>query len=98
MRGRPRKAQINDIVDLNDGGHGVIVAYRNTVKSNRYAVVDSDWKGGRRGFLRWLEPSEFVPTGRQSVVAGRIYRKNLAEVDRGCGSHCCVHVMGVDDD
>jgi hypothetical protein len=95
-RGRPRKARVNDIVEFNDGGHGVIVAYRNTVKSNRYAVIDSDWKGGRRGFLRWLEPSEFVSTGRQSVIAGRIYRANQREPDRGCESHCCVHVAGFD--
>jgi len=95
--GRNRKATINSIVEMPGRGYYTIVAYRDTVKSNRYGGIQCEKNGRRpRGALVWLDSADFIPLGTHAYRAGRIYRKNQREPERGCECQCCEHVNGLE--
>lgn len=96
--GRPRKADLDVVVMLDEQPHGVVVAYDDS-RSNPYGVVRTDSIGrSPRGPVIWLDATDFVPTGRISRTPGRVYRKNirhfLSDEHRGCSCQCCAHLQG----
>lgn len=99
--GRHRKIEVNAVVQRADGSHWTVVLYNHESTSNRYGCIETDSLGRwPRGWLRMLDSSELTPTGRKSVMPGRIYRANLREgtpEERGCGCQCCKHVAGYDE-
>lgn len=98
MRGRPRKAQINEVVKLPGFRYGTIVDYRSDVASWRYLIVESDGLGKNpRGAAVWYDSTEFETLGRKSKRPGIKYRQNKRAgtvEERGCACQCCPHVAG----
>lgn len=95
VMGRPRKAPVNSVVVLPTPKYGVVVDYRTDVKWGRYLVVESDALGRNpKGAAVWLDSTEFEPVGRVSRKPGRIYRKNISPLERGCACQCCEHSDG----
>ncbi len=105
VRGRPRKAQINDVVSFvssDEWGirYGVVVEYRDNVKWNRYHVIRTDPQGARPyGQAIWLDSVVILATGRTAKRPGVVFRHNQRlggnEV-RGCSCNCCHHVAGIE--
>lgn len=101
-KGRPRKAQINDVVVFDKVMFGVVVEYRDTHKWDRYHVIRTD-KIGRNpyGDAIWLDSTEITATGKTGKRPGIVYRGNDrlgGDQIRGCRCNCCVHVRGVEDE
>ncbi len=106
-KGRPRKAQINDVIVFQarrSSGveYGVVIEYRDEHKWDRYHVIRTDPIGRNPyGKAIWLDSTEIGATGRQSIRPGVVYRGNArlgGDEVRGCSSNCCVHVRGVEDE
>jgi len=97
IKGRPRKAQINDVITWNDT-YGVVIEYRDEHKWDRYHVIRTD-PLGRNPYGRaiWLDSTEFKATGKTSRRPGIVYRHNQrlgGDEVRGCACNCCEHVRG----
>ena len=94
---RPRKADLNAIVRINEPSYGVVVGYRDDVTSNRYAVIRTDALGrDPRGPVVWLDSPAFEVTGKISRAPGRIFRKNEKlgpPEQRGCSCNFCLHYL-----
>ncbi len=97
-RGRPRKAQIDDVVSftLKVPQFGVVVEYRATTSWNRFHVIRTDPRGARpHGQAIWLDSGVIVATGKKSKKPGIVYRNNerkqLGDAVRGCACQCCEH-------
>jgi len=104
-RGRPRKADINDVVLYQPNGdipvrYGVIVDYRDDVKWGRYRIVPSDALGRQHhGRATWIDSVDLDPVGRRGHTAAVAYRNNIrlgGDEVRGCTCQCCPHVKGVE--
>ncbi len=68
MRGRPRKFKVGDVVRIKRENLGVIVAYQDVTKSNRYGVKkDCD--------VTWLDSHELEPVGRRAPLVVRRWRQ-----------------------
>ena len=97
MMGRPRKADLNAIVLINEDSYGTVVDYHDIGSSNRYAVIRTDALGRNpRGPVVWLDSPDLEVTGRISRKAGRIFRKNEKlgpPEQRGCSCNCCLHYL-----
>ena len=99
MRGRPRKAQVNDVVSFGNY-YGVVVEYRDDVKWDRYHVIRTTDAMGRNphGPAIWLDSTVITGTGNTSKRPGIVYRHNQRELDRQCTCNCCHHVKGVESE
>lgn len=99
MRGRPKKAQVNDVVLIRAPKYGVVVAH-NLESNPPYFIIETDALGRNpRGAAVQYEATDFTSTGRTSKRPGRIHRANMRlgpPEMRGCASHCCVHVAGIE--
>ncbi len=100
-RGRPRTAQINDVVSftLKALQFGVVVEYRKDVKWNRFHVIRTDPRGARPyGQALWLDSQVITATGKKSKRPGVVFRQNLrvfgSPEQRACYCNCCVHLKG----
>ena len=108
MRGRPRKAQLNDVVYFwrkktqTYPSFGVVVAYRTDVKWGRYGVIVTDGRGRQpRGSVIWVDSPDLNPVGVQSKRPGIVYRHNErlgGDEARGCRCNCCHHVRGTESE
>ena len=96
---RPRKADRDAVVLVDEPSYAVIIDYRSNVYWGRYQAIRTD-KLGRapRGPAFWLDSPELEPIGRISRRPGRIYRANERYFGppelRGCACQCCPHVAG----
>lgn len=86
---------LNAVVQVNRPMFGVVVAYDDTVSSNRYSVILTDTIGRHpHGPAIKMDSTEIEDTGLISRKPGRIYRKNLqlGLEQRGCSCMCCEHM------
>ena len=108
MRGRPRKAQLNEIVSVWREGtqphpwYGVVVAYRTDVKWGRYGVIATDGLGRNPcGAIIWTDATDLTATGVHSKRPGIVYRHNErlgGDEARGCRCNCCHHLRGTESE
>lgn len=101
-RGRPRKAQINDVVLVTPRRANHALPYYGVVVDlhpKGYVVIEADFLGRfRRGAAMRRDSTEIQPIGNRSVTPGRIYRKNVSPEERGCACQCCNHIAGFEED
>ncbi len=102
VKGRPRKARINDVVTFDHCTYGVVIEYRDTHKWDRYRVIRTDPLGRHAyGKAIYLDSTVIVPMGKTSKRPGIVYRHNQrlgGDEVRGCACNCCHHVKGVEDE
>ncbi len=108
MRGRPRKAQVNEVVNVwrketqEHPWYGVVVDYRIDVKWGRYGVIHTDALGRNpKGPIVWTDATDLTPLAITSKRPGIVYRHNerLGGDDvRGCRCNCCHHVRGTESE
>ncbi len=100
-KGRPRKAQINDVVLMEQRVIGaVMIEYRPEPSWDRYRVIRTD-PVGRYPFGKaiWIDSTDFTRTGITSKRPGIVYRHNQrlgGDEVRGCACNCCHHVAGIE--
>ncbi len=90
----PRVAAIGEVWRVDRPTYFTLVGYRGDVTSHRWEAIQTDAQGRyARGSVLNLDSSDFiVPTGYESVIPGRIMRKNAKEIDRSCPCQCCWHM------
>jgi hypothetical protein len=97
--GRPRKAELNQVVNL-FGSFGVVVDYDPDREWGKYRVVRTDPIGRfAYGMPIWVHSTEFEAMPTFSKRPGITYRANRKlEPHRECECQCCPHIRGFADE